>query len=366
MEIFDGMIEFEQVFCFKCPECEFVSRVKNEVSEHLKKDHQVVIAEVVNANATIESSDFLLNGCDEEPNEINDSQILHHDPVSSSVQEGFTCTVEKCGVRWELEHNAQYHTKCHYESGFRCPECSEIKSSWKAMTMHLWKSHSINLELLSCHLCGYKTGKKELLKFHIKTHCDQRTCLCDECGKGFKNMKQLRNHKELHSLNKGSKEQLKNKCADCGKILSSGRLLRAHRNAVHLKMRSHLCSYCGYNTTSHSSLRIHLRQHTNEKPFTCETCNYQTADHNSLRRHRMKHTGEKRYKCPHCPYASIQASTYKVHLKNKHPGLSDELVFSCQFCSFRTIRKEQLSLHTTCVHAGGNQVPEDAHTVGST
>lgn len=171
---------------------------------------------------------------------------------------------------------------------------------------------------------------------------------------------------ELHSLNKGSKEQLKNKCADCGKILSSGRLLRAHRNAVHLKMRSHLCSYCGYNTTSHSSLRIHLRQHTNEKPFTCETCDYQTADHNSLRRHRMKHTGEKRYKCPHCPYASIQASTYKVHLKNKHPGLSDELVFSCQFCSFRTIRKEQLSLHTTCVHAGGNQVPEDAHTVGST
>lgn len=195
MEIFDGTIEFEQVFCFKCPECEFVSRVKDEVSEHLKKDHQIVIAEVVNANATIESSDFLLDGCDEEPNEINDSQILHHGPVSSSVQEGFTCTVEKCGVRWELEYNAQYHTKCHYESGFRCPECSETKSSWKAMTMHLWKGHSINLELLSCHLCGYKTGKKELLKFHIKTHCDQRTCLCDECGKGFKNMKQLRNHK---------------------------------------------------------------------------------------------------------------------------------------------------------------------------
>lgn len=60
MEIFDGTIEFEQVFCFKCPECEFVSRVKDEVSEHLKKDHQIVIAEVVNANATIESSDFFL------------------------------------------------------------------------------------------------------------------------------------------------------------------------------------------------------------------------------------------------------------------------------------------------------------------
>lgn len=67
--------------------------------------------------------------------------------------------------------------------------------------------------------------------------------------------------------------------------------------------------------------------------------------------------------CLPCEYHSLE---FQVHLKNKHPGLSDELVFSCQFCSFRTIRKEQLSLHATCVHAGGNQVPEDAHTVGST
>ena len=53
--------------------------------------------------------------------------------------------------------------------------------------------------------------------------------------------------KELHSVNKGSSEQqLKNKCPDCGQVLSSSRLLRARRNAVHLKMRSHLCNYCGY------------------------------------------------------------------------------------------------------------------------
>ena len=119
--------------------------------------------------------------------------------------------------------------------------------------------------------------------------------------------------KELHSVNKGSSEQqLKNKCPDCGQVLSSSRLLRARRNAVHLKMRSHLCNYCGYNTTSQSNLRIHLRRQTEEKPFACDSCDYRTSDHNSLRRHKMKHTGEKQYKCPHCSYASIQSSTYKV------------------------------------------------------
>lgn len=116
-------------------------------------------------------------------------------------------------------------------------------------------------------------------------------------------------------MDKASPEQQnKNKCSECGKILSSGRLLRAHRNAIHLKVRTHLCNYCGYNTTSQSNLRVHLRQHTKDKPFTCEECDYRTADHNSLRRHKMKHTGERPYKCPLCDYSSIQSSTYKVFM----------------------------------------------------
>jgi uncharacterized C2H2 Zn-finger protein len=198
METLDSAIEFEQVFCYKCPNCEFVSQLKHVVAEHLKKEHQIGIANI-SEEVTTESSDFLLDECDEELNQISDNETVNTgDAVFSSstaTPKGFTCNIPGCSVRLEEECNAQYHAKCHYESSFKCPECDEMKSSWKVMVMHLWKSHSVNLELLSCHLCGYRTGKKELLKFHVKTHSDQRTCLCDECGKGFKNMKQLRNHK---------------------------------------------------------------------------------------------------------------------------------------------------------------------------
>lgn len=198
MDSLDHSIEFEQVFCFKCPKCEYVSQFKEAVAEHFNKEHQFGITNV-SEEATNESSNFLHNDCDLEPDHTSDNETAHADDVVSSsstaTPKGFTCCVGGCNVRLELECNAQYHAKCHYESSFKCPECDEMKSSWKAMVMHLWKSHSVNLELLSCHLCGYRTGKKELLKFHIKTHSDQRTCLCDECGKGFKNMKQLRNHK---------------------------------------------------------------------------------------------------------------------------------------------------------------------------
>lgn len=192
----DNSFEFERVSCFKCPKCEFVSLVKNKILDHLKQEHK---CEPIKSSNTTESGVVFHDDInDVDPCPQSDNEEILEDVVcdsSNKASNGFTCSNNNCSVHLEIESNAQYHMKCHFESSFRCPECGENKSTWKTMTMHLWKDHSINLELLSCHLCSYKTGKKELLKFHVKTHSDQRTCLCDECGKGFKNMKQLRNHK---------------------------------------------------------------------------------------------------------------------------------------------------------------------------
>ena len=59
----------------------------------------------------------------------------------------------------------------------------------------------------------------------------------------------------------------------------------------------------------------------------------------------MRHSGEKPYKCPYCPYSSIQSSTYKIHLKNKHPGKVDKLVFACKTCQFKTVKKGSFLTH---------------------
>ena len=32
-----------------------------------------------------------------------------------------------------------------------------------------------------------------------------------------------------------------------------------------------------------------------------------------------RHSGVKPYKCPYCPYAAIQSSSYRSHIKSKHP-----------------------------------------------
>lgn len=87
-----------------------------------------------------------------------------------------------------------------------------------------------------------------------------------------------------------------------------------------------------------------------EKPFVCDACDYQTADHNSLRRHKLRHSGVKPYKCAHCDYACIQSSTYKVHLKTKHPGLEKDLMFVCPDCQFKSVNKEMYMNHLANVH----------------
>nr|CAD7439089.1 unnamed protein product [Timema bartmani] len=273
---------------------------------------------------------------------------------------GYRCDVMGCAVRLHSHDKIEYHRRCHQEAVFQCPECSHSTFHWNSLSSHLWRGHAIDMELYSCNQCDYKTiSHSKLVNVHSRIHGDERPFLCDICGKGFKNPKQLRNHKVTHST-KQKPVIAKGECDICGRTFGNQRMLRLHKDNVHSRLRPHLCNYCGYSASSRSTLKMHMRTHTGlqvdrplvvtfpeamgaddddlayhhqtwepsvqtlfqdgEKPFQCEECEYRTADHNSLRRHKMRHSGDKPYKCPHCAYACIQANTYKAHLKSKHPG----------------------------------------------
>jgi len=337
METSDVKSEFERVSCYKCPKCEFVSLEEIAITDHLNEQHRDPIRNETQQNVIIFHCLYYifikvwLSGFNTK-NFIfvifSKQKPITKKKIRKTIPNGkLKCDIGDCPVSLIQPENIEYHKLCHSpENKFKCPECEEIFSRWKVVLLHLWKCHSIDIELFSCTLCDYKSSKSELLKFHMETHSSERPCLCDLCGKGFKNMKQMRNHRDLHSTG------------------------NVKRNTARPKVRTYLCNFCGHNTTSQSSLKIHLRQHTGEKPFSCSECNYSTGDHNSLRRHRMKHSGEKKYKCPHCDYASIQSSTFKVHLRSKHPESSEQLIFACELCTFQTVRKESLELHNSTAH----------------
>ncbi|KAK5637826.1 hypothetical protein RI129_000188 [Pyrocoelia pectoralis] len=59
------------------------------------------------------------------------------------------------------------------------------------------------------------------------------------------------------------------------------------------------CTYCG-KKFSNDKLRLHMRSHTNEKPYPCEQCPARFTTGTSLKRHRLSHTGEKPFICDVC------------------------------------------------------------------
>ena len=256
------------------------------------------------------------------------------DEISNKVnfQVIFKCSIDDCTQHFSTESLLKYHKKCHRDEESKtliCPDCkSEDFKSFNTLHTHLWRQHKIDMDLYACNLCEFKTPILSRLKnFHEKIHLNERNFKC-ECGKSFKNSKQLKNHAQIHKKNSAKTKAKPQKVEDSEK-----------------KLR---CPDCNKGFSSESGLYIHSMEHKNdEKKFNCGSCEYSTNDHNSFRRHKAQHSQLHHYKCPSCDYTSIQSNTYRKHLEKQHPELAESLLYKCTACKFTTISKAKYDGHLT-------------------
>lgn len=291
--------------------------------------------------------------CEEQERRAKQEEEL---PTTNVVRGGAVhkCPTAACAVRAHTSEALAYHVTCHVTAGpgFRCQVCGENVAQWRALQTHLWRAHQVDTELYRCEQCPYRTHSlAKLNNVHRLIHGEERPFLCDHCGKGFKNPKQLRNHRaQVHRPALAQALE----CTACRRQFGTARQLRAHRQAVHERLRPWVCAHdhCTYRAASRSQLTMHERQHTGERPYRCEQCDYTTADHNSLRRHKLRHSGLKKYRCELCSYACIQSSTYKAHLRSKHPAVEGGAVHACPAaaCSFRSLSEDRCRAHVAQRH----------------
>ncbi|XP_067894735.1 zinc finger protein 410-like isoform X1 [Heterodontus francisci] len=127
------------------------------------------------------------------------------------------------------------------------------------------------------------------LKYHLKTHKNDRSFACPKegCGKSFYVLQRLKVHMRTHN---GEKPYI---CpeADCGKKF-----------------------------TTAGNLKNHMRIHTGEKPFVCEarSCGRCFTEYSSLRKHMVVHSGEKPYQCSICGKTFSQSGSRNVHMRKYH------------------------------------------------
>lgn len=245
----------------------------------------------------------------------------------SSIQVVFRCSATDCIQHFSSERLLMYHRNSHVNGSIVCPECnSDEFKTFISLHTHLWRIHKVDMDLYGCNQCDFKTPVLSRLKnFHEKIHSHEKNFKC-QCGKNFKNAKQLRNHEQTHK-----------------KKISK---LKPVQNDDDGKTKRIICVECNKGFSSESGLYIHSMEHkTIEKKFKCDACEYSTNDHNSFRRHKSQHSNVHQYSCPSCVYTSIQSNTYRKHLEKQHPELAQSLLFKCEFCKFTTISQGKFDGH---------------------
>lgn len=369
IEIKEESKNMEEVkLLYMCGECSNCFPSIEDCKEHMINDHQLTDTgsnKGGKENITDDSKESgLANECIGQGDENNDikCQVKIQKPLSSEymlnkkmielMERNIKCSYRGCPYKFATEETMQQHALCHTESqsgtAFKCTVCRDMKfNKWRQCSLHLWKKHQIDIGLFTCKICkAYKSATMVKLLTHMRVHSETREYECSECGKCFKQASQLRNHRVMH-LDRKTLEVTRwytsKKCDMCGKTYANSKCLKSHIQAVHSKLRPYVCNVCGHSSARKAMLQMHLRQHTGDKPFSCELCEYKTGDHNTLRRHIMQHTGFRPYKCPHCSYTAIQSSSYKNHLKSRHPLLSG--LFTCDLCPFKTVKNESYIQH---------------------
>ncbi len=147
---------------------------------------------------------------------------------------------------------------------------------------------------------------------------------CKYCNKRFQTPSTLRIHERTHTKDKPFE------CHQCKKLFASQTIVTNHINQIHTNNRTYPCKYCNKRFTRRSTLRIHERTHTKDKPFECDQCKKLFASQTIVTNHiNQIHTNNRTYPCKYCNKRFTISSQCIIHERTMH---AVNKPYSCNNC----------------------------------
>lgn len=249
---------------------------------------------------------------------------------SAHLNKGLTC--ETCGKQFRFRSNLKYHQLTHMDrpKNFECDKCDKKFAKRESLANHLITHTTIRLKnpvdgvrQFACPDCGKAFKRKDYLvehkkyvhqpldgthkceicnkifkhsvavKKHMAVHTDDKPHMCEICGQGFKQAGNMRKHRQTHS------SERRFKCDECGKMFKLKEDMKKHakRHLINAKDfaaaeklgKVYGCEICGKKFATNLSRVVHIRTHTNERPYSCKFCEKSFKDMAHLLRHEQLH-----------------------------------------------------------------------------
>ncbi|XP_039428657.1 zinc finger protein 143-like [Culex pipiens pallens] len=209
-----------------------------------------------------------------------------------------------------------------------------------------------------CDKCRVVLRTYELLKRHEKArHNDEeeRHFACSHCTKKFRSASTLKVHQRIHT------NERPYVCDVCGKAFRTMSQIQAHGYVHDPQGHPIACEHCPYRTTTKSSLAIHLKSHQPQaRPYVCRQCGKGFTISSNMHKHvRNMHEKRKPFKCDQCDKTFTTKETAQKHLVT-HTGSKP---FHCPECNVAYGWYNGLQKHLKSVHPGA-PIPTEKSMMG--
>ncbi|XP_063706937.1 zinc finger protein 585A-like isoform X2 [Culicoides brevitarsis] len=153
---------------------------------------------------------------------------------------------------------------------------------------------------------------------------------------------------KLHSDSNSAAETKQTPIDNEDDVFSDTEEFQTTGDRENVTVKNHFCEYCPKSFKTKLSLKVHIRSHTNERPFVCSECKMSFKTYSAISSHQAVHSKEKKFECyvSECSFRTTTKANLKIHERTH----SQERRYACSYCALKFTTTSNLSKHVKNIH----------------